>query len=139
LKWKPVVESITKQSISNSNGGSEPLYIGAASMHNGSGIHRVDCSGSGEDGGCSITTVETQVDSNDERLVYGMDWLKKGHAGANDTRCVDKMRLSSSATDSAEKDFVLGDAVAEEPRLDFEIATCSFYDNLVQIWSSGER
>jgi hypothetical protein len=113
MKWKP--ERAARDSDT------AVLYIGAASMHAGSGVHKIDLASSlskdhydssskGDE--LSIMTVASQVDSNEQRLVYGIDWLKK-----NDTKEVEK------------------EANSFEEISNYDIVTCSFYDNLVQIWS----
>lgn len=113
LKWRPEREGGALAGDEES-----AMYLGAASMHGGSGIHKVDLGG----GEVTLTTVETQVDVNEDRLVYGMDWLGRDNRGGGveeeNTVC-GRVETKRSA----------------ESSLDYEIATCSFYDNLVQVWS----
>lgn len=127
MKWRPE---------SSADGNS--LYLGAASMHNGSGIYRISNSDSGSassedtDSALTITTIATQIDSNEDRLVYGMDWLssnvcKEKQVTPEETRAGSASTICENSVESA--------AGHDDP-LDYEIATCSFYDNLVQVWSS---
>lgn len=114
MKWKP--ESSGDLDSSNSF-----LYLGAASMHNGSGIYRINSNDAfSEDAALSISTVETQIDSNEGRLVYGMDWLPKQTIKKQDT-IFENVEATANSLNQ---------------QLEYEIATCSFYDNMVQIWSS---
>jgi hypothetical protein len=117
LKWKP--ES-NESDDSNIN---KPLYLGAASMHNGSGIHKIDSdSAFSEDGALTMTTIESQIDSNEARLVYGMDWLPSDALAKEKQTVFENIEVASNISEHHYK---------------HEIATCSFYDNLVQIWSSS--
>ena len=118
LKWKPQ----SGASASDSNG-EQPLYLGAASMHNGSNIQRIDSNACTDDGALIMTTVETQIDCNEARLVYGMDWLQEDATKPMGTQTVFE---NVEALENS----------SEIHQLEYEIATCSFYDNLVQIWSS---
>ncbi len=106
LKWRP-------EHAGGGGGGEEELYIGAASMHAGSGIYKIDLSSPSN--AFKVTAEATQVDLNADRLVYGMDWLLP-RLDAPPDRETDS---SATSVDS----------------FNFEIATCSFYDNLVQIWN----
>jgi WD40 repeat protein len=123
LKWNP--------DIDGSNDGS--LYLGAASMHNGSGIYKIDPGSSfASDGALELTTFEIQQDVNEKRLVYGMDWLtKQAKSKIQEKDTVDEDNTDSNTIFKS----VELNASASIKQRDFEIATCSFYDNLVQIWS----
>ena len=91
------------------------LYLGAASMHSGSGIYEIKIGNCGSDhADLLIEVVDIQKDCNEERLVYGMDWLngKGGTITKTNNDCTSNKKLL------------------------FEIATCSFYDNLIQIWGN---
>jgi diphthine methyl ester acylhydrolase len=80
--------------------------LAVASMQGGSGIYRWENSTQ------VIETLDQQVDSNPNRLVYGIDWL-------------------FCETSEAEE----GEAKGAKTQCHWKIATCSFYDNLVQIWN----
>lgn len=124
LKWKPVCEC-DEGKANNS------FYLGAASMHNGSGIYKIQSSSSNSDNALTMTTVETQIDDNATRLVYGMDWLHK-EKGVTAKKEMDETNPSTTSTvfNNIEADATS----AECSPFEYEIATCSFYDNLVQIW-----
>lgn len=107
LKWMPEINCSTHHQ----------LFLGAACMHNGSGIYEINPGSKLVESDMSITTVETLIDSNEERLVYGFDWL-----------------ISSGTEKSID---ITEDLAKSQPcSIHYEIVTCSFYDNLVQLWSN---
>lgn len=83
-------------------------YLALACMHGGSAIYQVNCSS----GSADVVSVQ-QDSSNPERLVYGMDWLElKNTPEVADQKCDHQCEIS------------------------WKVATCSFYDNAVQIWQN---
>lgn len=121
LKWQPRSSFVNESSS---------LYLGAACMHNGAGVYKLDCnasaagSGTGDDGdvedshhAVAMTATCQNIDDNEDRLVYGMDWLNACSVGRRDEE---------------EKES----AAARSDEQAFRMVTCSFYDNMIQIWKA---
>ena len=112
IKWKCLPTARDVDSVGNNDIGTNS-YLGLACMHGGSAIYKINCSDSSE----ILTREEVisvqQDSSNEERLVYGMDWLQL-EANSSDEVC---------GIDGTEN-------------IKWRVATCSFYDNAVQIWDN---
>jgi diphthine methyl ester acylhydrolase len=96
---------------------SQQHFLAIASMQGGSGVYCWDQS--------SLHRINQQMDSNPNRLVYGIDWLSFHDPAAH-------MTTGSGAEGGGWEGEREADAAVQ-----WKIATCSFYDNLVQTWDSG--
>jgi hypothetical protein len=109
-------------------------YIAAACMHGGSGIYLYSDESTDDNESRSnignLSCVSYFADENENRLVYGMDWvpqrtISQESGEENLSQQNGDSKLSPLCTKESIKDSVL------------QVVTCSFYDNLVQAWSTN--